>query len=88
MVTIRDSTRCKYIVPINSASKFGLIYKSKSFSDTHVFDTVEELLLASPLPKVVTALVAHQGPDEHTSVHRSEVLVIKGINSTVIVVSC
>ena len=67
------------MVPINSASKFGLIYKSPNFSETHTFETVEDLLLASPLPKIVSALVAHQGQDEHTSVHKSEVLVIKGI---------
>ena len=79
VVTIRDSSRSKYVVPINSASKFGLIYKSPNFSETHIFETVEDLLLASPLPKIVSALVAHQGQDEHTSVHKSEVLVIKGI---------
>ena len=68
-------------MPVNSASKFGLIYQSPTLkrSETHVFETVEDIILAVPLPKVVFAQLAHQGNDENTSVHKNEVLVVKGI---------
>lgn len=79
VVTISDSTKSKYVVPINSASKFGLIYQSTTFtSESHVFETVDDIILSSPLPKVVSAQVSHQGQDENSSVHKNEVLVIKG----------
>ena len=79
VVTIRDSTKSKYIVPINSASKFGLIYQSPAVkSENHIFETVEDIMLSSPLPKVVYVTVAHQGQDKNSSVHKNEVLIVKG----------
>lgn len=76
---MRDSAKMKYVVPINSASKFGLVYKSSSGrTESDVFETIEDLMLATPLPKIVAAQLAHLGQDESTSVHKNEVLIIKG----------
>ena len=79
MVRIRDVVNNKYIVPINSATKFGLIYSNPQITDEcHVFETVDDIINATHLPKVVCALASYQCSDEKASFNRNDVLIVKG----------
>lgn len=75
MVSISDVHKNKYAVPLNSSAKFGLIYEQ----GTQVFGSVEELMNAKPLPRVVSVGTGYVGNTTESSVHRYEVLVLKGV---------
>ena len=60
---------------MNSATKFGLIYKK----DSPVFKSVEDIINAAVLPKVVCADATFVGNNEASSVHRYEILAIREV---------
>ncbi|XP_064390595.1 uncharacterized protein LOC135338393 isoform X2 [Halichondria panicea] len=74
--TVKDKVGNKYILPLNSACKFGLYYQK----GTRYFDTVEDVMKASPLPSVIAAQCSHSSGNEKTSVSRLEILVVKGVS--------
>lgn len=78
MISISDAGGNKYVVPLNSVTKFGLIYELGS----KVFDTVEDILNADKLPRVVSVGASYVGNNENSSVARYEVLVVKGVDKT------
>lgn len=75
VVSIADCGGNKYIIPLNSATKFGLMYTHS----TQTFSTVEDLMNARPMPHVVCATANYVGNSEDSSVARNEVLVVRGV---------
>ena len=67
----------KYKVPLNSATKFGIIYGN---GEPKTFNTVDEIMNANPLPKVVCAEASYVGNNEASSVHRHEILAVKEVD--------
>ena len=74
MVSISDIIGNKYVIPINSAAKFGLIQEQ----GIRIFSTVEDIMNASVLPQIVAARAGYVG-DNNNSVLRNEILVIQGV---------
>ena len=69
-------------VPLNSAARFGIIYRSRrsvSLQEPEQFETAGDIMSASPLPRVVCAKSSYRGPDSASSVEKNEVFVIQGI---------
>ena len=70
-------------VPLNSAARFGIIYRSRrsvSLQEPEQFETAGEIMSASPLPRVLCAKSSYRGHDSVSSVEKNEVLVIQGIH--------
>ena len=70
-------------VPLNSAARFGIIYRSRrsvSLQEPELFETAGDIMSASPLPRVVCAKSSYRGHDSVSSVEKNEVLVIQGIH--------
>lgn len=74
-MSISDAGGSKYVIPLNSATKFGIIYEEGVVE----FGTVEEILNAKILPRVICARAGYVGNSESTSVTRHEVLIITGV---------
>ena len=73
-----------YNVPLNSAARFGIIYRSRRSASLHEpeqFETAGDIMSASPLPRVVCAKRSCIGHDSASSVEKKEVLVIQGIHN-------
>lgn len=73
-ISDKDS-RNKYVIPLNSATKFGLMYPGSS----QTFGTVDDIMNSRPLPRVVCATANYIGNTDESSVTRNEVLVIKSV---------
>ena len=70
-------------VPLNSAARFGIIYRSRrsvSLQEPEQFETAGDIMSASPLPRVVCAKSSYRGHDSASSVEKNEMLVIQGIH--------
>ena len=67
----------EFIVPLNSAAKFGLIYDEQN--EDIVFGTVEELLYAKPHPKVIAVKNKYVSPDGKVSLKKKDVLIIREV---------
>ena len=83
VVTMIDYNGNTYNVPLNSAAKFGIIYRSRrnvSQLEPEWFETAGDIMAASPLPRVVCAKSSYHGYDPISSVEKNEVLVIQGID--------
>ena len=73
-----------YNVPLNSAARFGIIYRSRrsvSLQEPEQFETAGDIMSASPLPRVVCAKRSCISHDSASSVEKKEVLVIQGIHN-------
>ena len=73
-----------YNVPLNSAARFGIIYRSRrsaSLQEPEQFQTAGDIMSALPLPRVVCAKRSCIGHDSASSVEKNEVLVIQGIHN-------
>ena len=70
-----------FIVPFNSAARFGIIYRGGTASrGPKVFDTVSEVMAAVPLPKVLCTKCSYYGSDSKSSVGKDEVLIVQGVH--------
>ena len=74
VVTIKDVHGNKYVIPLNSAAKFGLVQGQGS----KVYNTVEDLLNAPSPPVIVAVKAGYVGDDPKTSVAKNEVLIVQG----------
>ncbi len=74
-MSISDIAGNKYVIPLNSATKFGLLYEEGIVE----FGTVEEILNAKILPQVVCARTGYVGNNDSSSVSRFEVLIVTGV---------
>ena len=72
-VVIQDKRGDQYKIPLYSAVKFGVVYKNAA---TRVFNSVQDIMDAVPLPKVVTATSNYVSANPKSSVQKNEVLVI------------
>ena len=79
VVSIRDVGGNQYVIPLNSATKFGLLYEG----GVTEFGTIEEVLNAKIMPRVVCALTRYVGNSEENSVSRHEVLIVTGVERSV-----
>lgn len=81
VVTIRDQDGMTYRVPVESATKFGLIFNLSSNYDEglcgYTFRTVSDLTSLSILPRIVCTVKAFEGNDGRSSVQENEILVIQ-----------
>ena len=78
LVTIRDISGEHYNIPLYSSLRFGLIYEPTN--ETKTFSSINEILSAKPLPKVVVALEQYDGRSEKTSLSPNDLLVIQSVN--------
>ena len=65
-----------YKIPVNSAAKFGLIPPGDVAA---TYNSVEEILSAPQLPKVVAVRNKYVNAEENFSLRKSEVLLVRGI---------
>ena len=63
------------MIPLNSTTKFGLIQESA----IEIFNTVEDIMNASELPKIVTVTALNVGKNDKPSLVKNEILVIRGV---------
>ena len=80
-----------YNMPLNSAARFGIIYRSRrsvSLQEPEQFETAGDIMSASPLPRVVCAKSSYRGHDSVSSVKKNDVLVIQGIRFNILQVMC
>ena len=81
VVTIRDSIQNEYIVPLNSAAQFGIVYGQGGHgSMPAIFTTAEDVMAADLLPRVVCATRSYRGAKLKSSVDAGEVLIVQGIH--------
>ena len=73
-MSISDIIGNKYVIPVNSVAKFGLIQEQ----GIRIYSTVEDIMNASVLPQIVAARAGYVG-DNNNSVLRNEILVIQGV---------
>ncbi len=75
VVSIKDVHGNKYIIPLNSAAKFGLVQNRHE----KMYNTVEDLFNAPSLPAIVSVQAGYVGDDPKTSVNKNELLIVHGI---------
>ena len=80
VVTIKDSSRQLYSVPLSSAIRFGLIYKPAVSSEPFIFESVSDIIMSKSLPKVVCAMEAYAGDTDRASLSANEVLCITRVH--------
>ena len=78
LVVIRDISGEYYNIPLYSSLRFGLIYDPRNESKT--FASVNEIINAKPLPKVIVAMKAYDGHSEKSSVCESDLLLVQSIH--------
>lgn len=83
-IMCRNDPRQLFVVPINSAVKFGILYNPHD-SLSHAlagfkFATVSEIIATKSLPRVVQATKAYNSRNPNSSVEENEVLVIQGVS--------
>ena len=79
VVAMNDKLDFSYTIPLNSSFQFGLVYcETTSTNDSHIiYEKVADLLVLSPLPKVVCATADVRGSDERNAITAGEILVLK-----------
>ena len=84
VVTIKDSSRQLYSVPLSSAIRFGLIYNPGKqpavSSEPFIFESVSDIIMSKSLPKVVCAMEAYAGDTDRASLSANEVLCITRVH--------
>lgn len=87
VITVRDSLKTDYSIPLNSAIQLGIIFQAIPSKGTEkppqtLFKTVQDLLSLDHLPKVMRATTKWSKPSVKAgkmSVEKSELLIVKGI---------
>ena len=73
----------EYVVPLNSANRFALIYDplntGQLMHQGYYFKSVGELIAMRQMPTVVIATEGYSGPKPQSSVEAGEILVISGV---------
>ena len=77
LVTICDVSGEHYKIPLYSSLQFGLIYEQRN--EAKVFASVNEIIKATPLPKVVVALGQYDGRSKESSLAPNDLLVIQSV---------
>lgn len=72
-----NSAAGEFFIPINSVAKFGLI--QDEHKDCITYETVDDLLSAKPIPKVVAVKIDYTNPDKKLSLKKDEVLAVKDV---------
>ena len=84
VVTIKDSSRQLYNIPLSSAIRFGLIYNPGKqpavSSEPFIFESVSDIIMSKSLPKVVCAMEAYAGDTDRASLSANEVLCITRVH--------
>ena len=78
LVIIRDITGEHYSIPMYSSLQFGLIYDPGN--ETKVFNSVNEIINAKPLPKVIVAMEQYSGHSKKALFITNELLLIQSIS--------
>ena len=77
----------QYSLPLNSTVEFGVLYDPhQNVEDAmkgYHFETVGELMAMNNLPKVIRATRSYEGSSPETSVKENEVLMVKGVKTSV-----
>lgn len=73
IVLVKVGSKSEFKVPVNSALRFGLVHEKT----TSLYESVEGLMNAATLPKVVCVL--HKYVDEKFALHKNEILLVKDI---------
>ena len=93
VVSICDSSRNEYTIPLNSAIEFGMLYDSTGGSNEvksgMVFKTAGDILALCqnsdrPLPKIVCATKYHLSGDPKSSVKENELLLLRRMGKTTV----
>lgn len=93
VVSICDSNRNEYTIPLNSAIEFGMLYDStgdsKEVKSGIVFKTAGDILALCqnsdrPLPKIVCATKYHLSGDPKSSVKENELLLLRRMGRTTV----
>lgn len=84
-LTTQDSVQHgAFVVPLNSAVRFALLYNPKHIHDQarrgFIFESASDIILQKSLPKIVLATKSYQGGSPSSSVEKNEVLVIRKVN--------
>ena len=84
-LTTQDSVQQGvFVVPVNSAVRFALLYNPKHLHDQarrgFIFESASDIILQKSLPKMVLATKSYQGGSPSSSVDKNEVLVIRKVN--------
>ena len=82
-VVLVSATAEEYVVPLNSANRFALVYDplntNQFINQGYHFKSVGELIAMTQMPKVVVATEAHSGSKPQSSVEAGEILVVCGV---------
>ena len=78
LVIIRDITGEHYSIPMYSSLQFGLIYDPGN--ETKVFNSVNEIINAKPLPKAIVAMEQYSGHKKKALFIANELLLIQSIS--------
>ena len=83
VVVMVSSEGDEYVVPLNSANRFSLIYNPLSTGQLvqqgYHFKSVGDMMAMREMPTVVVATEAYSDPKPHSSVEAGEILVVCGI---------
>ena len=84
-LTTQDSVQHgTFVIPLNSAVRFALLYDPKHIHDQarrgFIFESASDIILQKSLPKIVLATKSYQGGSPSSSVEKNEVLVIRKVN--------
>ena len=79
-VVVIKSDVGEFDIPVNSAAKFGVIHEKKS-KGFKIYESVENMLSAKKLPKVVAVMNKYIINSDGLSLNKNEVLIIKEVVS-------
>ena len=83
VVTVEDSSKVAYKVPITSSVQFGALHSPErsvqKTLDGYKYPKVSDIMALSPLPKAVRATVEFKGTAASNSVEKNEIFIIKEI---------
>ena len=80
VVSMNDKLGFSYTIPLNSSFQFGLVYTETTSTQNSIYEKVADLIVLSPLPKVVCATTgSRSGSDEKNSIAANEILVLKRV---------
>ena len=84
VVHIQDSNGYQYVVPLNSALQFGIVYKlPKDFkvasNATYHFKSVAEIIQLKVLPKALRATKSYRGSAPENSVEENDLLIVQEV---------
>ena len=78
VVTICDITGGHYSIPMYSSLQFGIIYDPEN--ETKVFNSINEIINAMPLPKAIVAMEQYAGHGKKILFVANELLLVQSIS--------